>query len=638
MPTIHRFGGFEFSTRTLELTRDGHPVSLAPQPARVLRILLEHPGTLLLREEIQERIWPDEPSRVTRNQGLNACIRQIRYALGEDASSPTFIQTLPRRGYRFFAPVETRERTGPGPTDVTRPGSGRPGPGRGRLVGAAAAALLGLLVVAGIRHAGPGPGATTTDHAAAPARLAVLPFEDLSAGSDRPDGFAPGLTEELTTRLASVDPRRLDIVAFASSRRGAAGADGPAEAGRRVAADYVLDGTVRREGSRIRVSARLVEVADGTHLWADQFEGEFASLLDLQASLGVRVTASVLPSLPGPRPTRSSPARDEPSPEARRPYLEGLHLLSWETPEGARAAVDRLRDAVRLDPGFAAGHAALGEALFWSGQRDLAERSARRALDLGVDVPEAHLVLGEVLLDRDFAFPEADVRFRRALELAPGRPEFHRAYAHYLTAVGRHDEAIGHLETARGLDPLSPALDGDAGWHLYLAGRYEEAARRCAELAPLMRGIVRARGKRCALQALVQLGRIEEARDHALAILELAGADEPTLAEVRDAPGRQALAVYTAWSLRPENRAVALGGDTPYTVARALADLGDDDRALASLEAALRDRPRGFLMVAVEPRFDRLRDHPRFRRLLRRIGYPAAPTDLVQAEHPTTES
>lgn len=608
-----RFGRFEFDLRSRDLRRNGRPVALAPQPLRVLSILVSRPGELIRREEIQDEIWPDEPSGVTRDQGLNACIARIRDALGESANAPVYVETHPKRGYRFIAPVESAGRPeaesddGLGATGSLRSASGN----RRRLV-----AGIALLVVLGGGFAVVSAFSSESESArpvSAPVRLAVLPLDDRTGGT-RPRSFASGITEELAIRLTEVAPDRLSVIAYASSAAASGRGSPLSEIAEVLDVDYFLEGHVLESGGVASVSLQLVRAEDLSYVWQGGLRREFVGFDDLARAVSERLAGAL--SLPGTTPR----ARGEPRRDVRLAYLTAGRLLAAQTLEAARRSLPHLEAVVREDPGFAGGHVRYASALFWTGERDHAEEEALRALELDPSLAEPHRLLADVRLDRDFDWEGAERHYLRAIELGRGRHEFPHAYAHFLVSRGRPEEALDVLQRALDLNPLSPVLQSDVGWVEYWAGEYERAARQCTASAPLLPLEIRPRAHRCALHSFVRLGRHEDARARALEIMEAGRAPAELLDAVRNAPAREGLETYFRWALRPGNREVALGSSSAFARARGLADLGRVDEALGLLEEALVTRPRGLTTAAVEPRFARLHGDPRFWSIVDRIG------------------
>lgn len=617
-----RFGRFEFDLRSHDLRKEGHPVRLAPQPLRVLSILVSRPGTLITREEIQDQIWPEEPSRVTREQGLNACIARIREALGDHAKSPVYVETHPKRGYRFIAPVdvpggrtsgaahEADERVAPADSRGSRSTHRR------RLL-VAAVAILSALGGALALDSVPFHRSEGRPHARSPVRLAVLPLEHRAEGAGQ-EAVAAAIAAELAMRLAELAPDRLSVIAYASSAAASRGGASLSRMARALDVDYFLEGQVVETNEAATISMQLIRAEDLSYVWDAGLRHEFVGFEALARAVSERLGNALRLTDAATEPATGT--KGEPRPEVRLAYLTAGRLLGAQTREGARRSLPYLAEVVREDPGFARGRARYAGALFWAGERDRAEREALRALELDPSLAEPHRLLADVRLDRDFDWKAAERHYLRAIELGRGRHEFPHAYAHFLVSRGRAQEALEVLERALELNPLSPVLRSDVGWVEYWAGEYARAARQCTASVPLLPLEIRPRAQRCALHALARLGRQEDARRWALEIMEAARAPAESLDVVRSEPAREGLETYFRWALRAENREVALGSSSAFARARGVADLGCVDEAMTLLEQALETRPRGLTTVAVEPRFAPLHGDPRFSSLLARLG------------------
>jgi DNA-binding winged helix-turn-helix (wHTH) protein/TolB-like protein len=550
-----RFGTFELDEHAGELRRNGALVRLPPQPFQVLTLLARNSGDVVDRDRLRREIWGD--TTVDFDRSLNVCIAQIRTALNDDVESPRFIQTLPRRGYRFVAPVE---------------GAEIPGPRRRWVVAAAAALVLtGLLAVAGYRFLRPADRVV---------RLAVLPFE----GAEGPQ--ADGLFDELLTRLGGIQTDRLRVigrrsaVAFRNARQPLR------EIGDRLNVAYVVEATVRAEPAGLRVAARLAAAADDSVLWSATFvqEGDPARF---EEDVVARVSAAVLEKLfPGAVPTESAEAvcRD-----GWEPYRTGRLLANAGTVAGLEKSLPYFEQAA-----CAASRAALADTLTRlarSGPRHRGAWERARAI-LPAD---ADLARGNIAFWHDWDWTAAGQAFQSALRRRPSDPDAHHDYAWLLVALGRRAEGIAALQRSIALDPLSARVNIDAGWLYLQAGRFREAAaqaRRALELDPKLN-----EARACLARALVYAGDARGALD----VLREEAPDR--VKAVDSLPPDEA--IRTLWR--------GIVSSDPYQRAWRLAWIGERDQALTSLEDALRARSSMMPMVAVDPAFAALRGDARFR-------------------------
>jgi len=520
---VLRFGAFELDLRDEELRRGGVQVRLQAQPFKVLALLAQRPGELVRREEIQEHVW-GSGTHVDFEQGINVCIGQIRQALGDQAQAPRFLETVRRKGYRFVAPVErvldhvpgevsgevsdgpretvpsapaspavpATSSSGAWPSPTEDPGASRRGPRSwppawwvagavGLLV--TVAAVTGLLVWGEGRPSAGGSDPATGSSAASAAgpvagsvpRLLVLPFEHY--GSEQEGGhLADGLTEEVITELVRGYGARLGVIARTTAMRYRGTSKSVAEIAAELGVDWVVEGSVRRDGDRVRVTAQLVG-ADDLHRWANEYDRELRrerlADLELQATVSETIARAVALNLGlegGGEATREAPGTSaSPTvPEAHQAYLEGLGLL----PPGAGAdpsrALAAFRRTVELDPGFAAGWLGVAAALGSSPQprdRKIEERrvALERALALDESLPDAHRRLALLRFYYDWDLAGARASWERALELAPHFAEAHHDLAAYWSVTGRHDQALASVDRALALDPGSPGVTSDVG-------------------------------------------------------------------------------------------------------------------------------------------------------------------------------
>ncbi|HEY4565425.1 MAG TPA: winged helix-turn-helix domain-containing protein, partial [Thermoanaerobaculia bacterium] len=475
MPSRLFFDDFELRLDSGELLRDGSPVTaLQPQPARVLGLLASRSGEVVGREEIRQLIWGE--SFVDFDASLNFCVKQIRRALGDSATSPRYLETLPRRGYRFLRPVRMEEGTNGNGVPVPAEPPPRQAQRRWPLltgISVTAVALLLLLVFL---------IASRFSASSQNARLAVFPLTCRDSGSaDRQ--ICGGVTEALTAEITRRFPHDLEVIASTSPLVYQGSQKSPLDIGRELGATHLITGAVDTSGGQIRIEARLTTTR-GREIWHDSFIAELMDAPRLYEQIARKVAVSL--NLPLPPVTE---AASRPSREASEAYLKGVYLLKqWKYEEAVRS----LEDAVLLAPRFAPAYAALARARveLERPSRDDAPASkaaAERALELDPRLPEAHLAMANVqfkdLLDRE----RAGAEYRQALVLDPGNADILHDYAVYLVALGRFDQALAYVGRARELDPASMEVKSDLAWFLYLARRYGEAIREARSTLTLVK-------------------------------------------------------------------------------------------------------------------------------------------------------
>ncbi len=634
-----RFGTFDFDLRTLELRRDGQPVKLPPQPARVLALLASRPGEVVLREELKAHLWGDD-TFVDFERGLNFCILQVRTALGDTSDNPRFVQTVPRRGYRFIAPVaDAGEPTpvfvaSPAPQiPLTHPAGQAPArPSsrvRWRWLLAAGLVLAPLAWLVWAPQRGPtwlrpvASPAETSGPAGARVRLAVLPFANLT-GSREADYLADGLTVELIAALGRVNPQRLGVIARTSAMTYRDTDKTVAEIGRELGVQYVLEGSVHRDGPRLRVTSDLVSTADQTQLWADTFDRTAGDAMSLQTDVAARVArALALELVPGasgpglPPPTRDAEAWDG--------YLRGRHWMARGTPDDVARAVEQFEAVVARDPRFAAGWAQLAEAHHLQVMMGVvppreayprAAAAARRAIALDQSLADAHVVKGLGELWFDWTPRAAAQSFERALALNGSHAAAHHDYAWALVALGRFDEALAHITTARDLDPLSVRANTDIGWlHLHL-GRPAEAARACQYTLAIQPGSLEAQA--CLERAFVGRGLFAEALEAARTTLPRDAAIG-TAGDGGGADPASELRRVWQWRLARLEQASRTRWISPYQIAVYQLMLDQPEPALARLEEAYEKRVGMMVFLATDRAMDPVRAQPRFEALLKKV-------------------
>jgi TolB-like protein/DNA-binding winged helix-turn-helix (wHTH) protein len=614
-----RFGLFELDLESRELRKQGRLVPLRQQAVTILAMLVQQPGRLVTREQIRERLWGSD-TVVEFDQGLNTCVREIRTALQDHAHSPTYVETLPRRGYRFIAPVKKAAAAAAPPIAPAPPFRSRRWLGRGALT---AAGVVAVIVVGLAVKKGDSPVASPTGRV----RLAVLPFVDLSRNADG-DYFSLGLTEEVIAELGRLYPERLGVIARTTVDEYAQDRHGIADIGESLDVDFVLEGSVRRSNGRARITAKLIEVPGQTQVWADSWDRRLSDLLDVQAELAQavarRVRVSVRPDIEA-RLSQSRPV----DPEAHRLYLLGRYHWNRGDVPGLRRSLELYQQALERQPDHALAWAARAQSYVLLGDcvaipsEEAVEQgmaAARRALEIDDGLAEAHSALGAILGYYEWHWEEAEGHFRRALELNPSSPDTHWWYAHLLRATGRLDEALAESRIARDLDPLSGLIATNLGAALYYRGDVEAARDLFAaqvEIEPNFPPALLGLG-----HAQLALGETEAA----IASLECAasGAGGSPLFDAALAH-TYAITGHEARAREVLTRILNAPVRSPFLIAAVYLGLGEREAALEWLERAGQHEDPRARMVAVDPRFDDLRGDPRFEELLTRFGLSSTP-------------
>jgi TolB-like protein/Tfp pilus assembly protein PilF len=584
-PTIRegfQFGRFALDVRSRELYKDGSRIRLQDQPFDVLLMLLEQPGEVLTRDELRRRLWPDG-TFVDFEHGLNAAVKRLRAAIGDRADKPRFIETLPRLGYRFIATVQ-------------------------RIEGHSEASPGGSLRQSGEK-----------------ARLVVLPFHDL-AGEDAVPYFSQGLTEEMIIQLGRFCSDRLAVVARTSSMLALDTAATVAALRRLLRVDYVLEGTVRKEASRVRIAAKLVETRGETQIWADTYERDLSDCFVVQAEVASSIARALALEL-RPEPGRATRIGTR-HPEAHQAYLKGRYHWNRPGAEGVVLALSYFERALALDPGFGAAYAALGRAYVAAAEYYVREprpsleagrAAAARALELDGTDSDAYLTLAEVHKSVDWDWVRAEAAYRRALSFNPSSEAAYRLYGVFLAARKRTADATLASDRACELDPLCLVVNTSAAWVRYLAGDDDGAIARCRHTLDMDDAFIPAH--RLLAAALFRLGQTDEA----IACLEglpLQRGDTVALAWLIHMLGARGDKAGASVLLNQLKAVAAERYVSRYHLALAHTGLGDVDHALAFLKDASDVRDPSVVYLDVEPRFGPLRSDPRYRTLVECLGLP----------------
>jgi TolB-like protein/DNA-binding winged helix-turn-helix (wHTH) protein len=480
------FGAFRFDPAERVLYRGPERVPLSPKVADTLFVLLTHHGRVVEKNELIQLVWPDT---FVEEGGLTRNISALRKALGDDAEGSRHIETIPKRGYRFVAPIRkspTEPETAGG---VVGKGAALRRPGVRFAIAAILVAAALLLVAAGYLVS----FMTRHDHAAPRVKsIAVLPLKNIS-GDAAQDYFAEGMTEVIATELSKTG---LPVIAPASVRSLRPGAP-LEEVGKQLKVEAVIQGTVLQSGDRVRINAQLVDIGTGRLLWADTYQRDLRDVLRLQAEVAgaiARQTSSEAATGERAGPTRLQPV----VPDAYQAYLRGRFFWNKRTEPALRRAVEYFNEAIAKDGTYAPAYAGLADSwsLLASNSYDavppregmpLAKAAALRALELDGGLAEAHTSLAYVTMAFDWDLERAEREFQQANRSNPGYATARQWHAHCLLAAGRLEEAAAEMRQAQNLDPLSLPVNVGVGWCSYFARRYDDAIaqyRKTLELEP----------------------------------------------------------------------------------------------------------------------------------------------------------
>ena len=630
-----RFGVFEVDLRAGELHKHGLRVRLQDQPFQVLAMLLEHPGAVVTREELQKRLWPAD-TFVDFDHGLNKAVNKIRDALGDSAESPRFVETVARRGYRFLAEVKGADATplrspelAPPPLPTAefpdRPDlsviPAMPKHRRSWIAWAMSAfVLLALLasLAAWKLHSRNRP-------ASAIHSLAVLPIESLSNDTSQ-DYFADGMTDELISDLGQISALRVisrtSVMAYKHARKPLP------EIAHELNVDAIVEGTVLRSGDQVRITAQLIDAAADKHLWSQSYEGELKDTLALQNQVARAIADQIRINL-NPQEQAALKSAKVVNPEAYQSYLKGRYFWNKRTPDSLKVALAYFNQAIDEDSNYAQAYSGLADTYALLGDWQYAvmtpkealpkaKIAATKALELDNTLSEAHNSLAFCFDAFDWDLESAGKEFQRAIELNPGYATAHHWHAWHLSLLGRYDEAIEEMKKAKNLDPLSLIINADLAELLVIAHFSDESiiqSRKTIEMDPNF-----ALAHNQLAQAYLQKHMNREAIAELQKAVELSGSS-PTcvanLARAYAASGKTSEAIKLLGDLKKHsNRSYSDASE----IAVIYAALGDKDQAMRWLEIGYAERFNPGVLL--RPGFDPLRSDPRFQDLVLRIGFP----------------
>lgn len=621
------FGVFELDARSGELRRHGLKVRLPDQSFQILKVLLSRPGEVVTREELRNVLWTAQ-TFVDFEVGLNSAVRKLREALDDSAENPRFVETLPRRGYRFVAPVSMPVEAPLAPVSAspTSAGSTLRLP---RLSRAAALVLIALVAIAA--------GAlfqwrawTARRAAAEPIMsVVVLPFENLT-GDAAQDSFAETVSDAVTMHLGQV--AGLDVISRMSARQYKNTGKSLKLVAQELTIDGVVSGTVARSGEGVAVTVHLIRAATERDVWAKSYQGDVSHILRLQQRIATDLAVATGRLVPPPSGTATTQIV---APEAYSAYLKGTAALGQQRYEGFRRAVGYFEEAVAIQPDFADAHAslALAQLQFLFGgpvsphdAMPKAEAAARRAMQLDETLPRPHRVLGQILLLYHWRLTEGDKELARAAELqGPANDEVNAPLSASLRRRGRFAEAIAMAERGRKLDPRSVGAQLAVGSAYRAAGQHDRALRelrQALEMSPTMTRVQHELGL-----TFLTMGRFTDAIS-ALAIAARPAYGHNTRIEAQlgyayAAAGRTADARAVLKELDAHGREQYVSS---FGIALIHDRLGDPSSALAALRRAYQDHAVEFAMADQYPPFTTIAAEPAFQTIMRHVGRPEAGT------------
>jgi TolB-like protein/DNA-binding winged helix-turn-helix (wHTH) protein len=665
LPPTLRFGVFELDPRVGELRKKGIKIRLQGQPVDILVMLLQRPGETVTREELQKKLWPAD-TFVDFEQGLNNAMKRLRAALDDDAASPHFIETVPRRGYRFIGAVTGGAGNGAETALAEAQPDAGDEPARQLRISTrlAVVGLLGLIVAAALLVGLKARGWRDRLFSGAPKpkiqALAVLPLANLS-GDPEQEYFADGITEALIVELGKVStPRvisRQSIMQYKGSKKGLP------EIAAQLKVDAVLEGTVERSGDRVRVSVRLDQVSPERQLWSNQYNRDIRDLLSLQDEIARAIADEIQVKLKRPEQAHLASARTV-EPEVQDAYLRGRFFLNraeyfathevledvWrarpagraQVPAGAhngttggpsrdrtelelglQTAIGCFKRAIEKDPDYALAYAGLADAYIALGNRDggghypketlpLAKAAATKASELDPSLGEAHFSLAQTMELYDWNWSEAEKEYRLALELNPNYADAHLEYGRFLQALDRNDEATAQMNYAIELDPFNFKTMEVVAYVTYASRQYDLAIEQFSRLGDDFGLGWAYRERKMYPEAIAALERsVSRSGRHNLPLASLAG--------VYGLAGRKDQALKLIDELKERARLHYLPSSL---FAQAYLGVGEKNQALTWMERAYEEHDQGMVYIKAYPGWDALRSEPRFQALVRRMNFP----------------
>jgi TolB-like protein/DNA-binding winged helix-turn-helix (wHTH) protein/Tfp pilus assembly protein PilF len=629
--TIVRFGVYELDLQAGVLRKNGMRIRCQEQPLQVLAALLERPGELITRDELRKRVWPED-TFVDFDHALNTAVKKIRAALNDDADFPRYIETVPRRGYRFIAPV-TEEAVQVFDTPATlaavasQEGDNlqeEPFQMRWLMVSLAIAAVASGFYYMNAHR-------TRASVVAAPEHviLAVLPFQNMTSDATQ-ESFSDGMTEETISQLGRVNSQRFAVIARTSAMKYKNAQKSVQEIGRELHADYILEGSIRRDGARVRVTTQLVRAEDQSPRWSKEFDYGSGEALNIESEVASEITAQV-ESILGDPTAPSHLARMN----SHDAYLRGLADSSIHTPEGLNRIIETFQDAARDNPDSAESYAGLahiyerGANLGFLAPKDAyakAREAAQHAIQIDPSLPESHAYLADALLTIDYDWKGAQAEIEKALALNWNDPMAHEWNGTFLSIQGKFPQGINEMSRAVELDPVNADRITFLAELYECAGKHEEAEKKAKSAIQLDPASDMAHG--ILLDVYEHQGREDQAMNEWTTLFELHGERE-TAAKLRKiyqksgykAASKAALREHLAHLVKAREKRYV----SPYTFARIYATLGDKEQTLTWLQEAYEQRDVYMPNLPMDQNmsFKFVKNEQRFQDILKKVSNPA---------------
>ncbi len=614
----YEFGPFRLEAKGRLLFRDDQAISLPLKAVDTLLLLVENAGSVVEKEEILKQVWQ---GAFVEEGSLTRTISILRKTLSCGEDGQELIATVPKRGYRLVVPVKVVEDRGttfqavPQQAARATPASKRTGSLAITSAVFVIAAVSGYFI---LRHPG-----NLAEHDRR--MMAVLPFENLTGDSAK-DFVSDGLTEEMITQLGRLNPQQLGVIARTSAMTYKASTKPVGQIGKELGVEYVLEGSVRTWGDRIRISAQLIQVSDQTHLWAENYDRSAGDVLTLESEVSQDIAQQIRVKLTPQIQQQMSVARPVKA-EAYEDYLKGRFFWEKRTAEGIRKAIDYFNQALQIQPDYAPAYVGLADSNLMLAGRGItapkevlpqAKASALKALEIDPNLGDAYASLGHIRL-HSFDWSGLDEQFRHAIELNPANAFAYYYYSEYLMAMGRADEAIDVVKKAQGIDPVSPIAN------VLLPSQYLFARQYDAAIDLLNKAIDLDANYFLFHFRLGQMYMAKGRNEQAIAEMQKAA----TLSE-RTVEELAGLAqAYAAAGMKQQMQNILKELDdrsghdyvSPYYVAKVYAAAKDSEKTFAWLQKSYDDRDVDLIELKIEPAFDHVRTDPRFTALLRRVGW-----------------